>query len=79
MKKWGGSNIAEHGNWPIFLTEFGNFGGFRKTGLLSDMKMLYFEGRNTPKFQSYGHLYCLNRSVTLCKEVNDNLVPKFDH
>ena len=31
------------------------FGGFRQTGILSDTKIVYFEGRNTAKFQSYGH------------------------
>ena len=31
------------------------FGGLRKTGMLSDTEILYFEGRNTVKFQSYGH------------------------
>ena len=31
------------------------FGGFRKTGKLSDTKISYCEGRNMAKFQSYGH------------------------
>ena len=54
------------------------FGGLRKTGLLSDTEILYFVGRNTAKFQSYGHLYCLNSSVSLCQGVNNILVPKPD-
>ena len=45
----GGSYVMEHG--PIFSTVFGKivyiFSGFRKTGILSDTEILYFEGRNT--------------------------------
>ena len=55
----GGSYIAEHGNWPIFSTEFGKIvsyvSGLRKTGILLDTEILYFEGWSTAKFQSYGH------------------------
>ena len=32
-----------------------HFGGLRKTGILSDTEILYFEGRKTAKFQFYGH------------------------
>ena len=77
----GASCMAEHGNWPIFATEFVKivyFGGLRKTGILSDTEILYFEGPNTAKFQSYGHWYCLNSSLGLCPGVNDMLVPKSD-
>ena len=72
--------MAEHGNQPISSTEFGkncrDFGGFRKTGKLSEI--LYFGGRNTAKFQSYGHCYCLNSGVSLCQGVNNVLVPRSD-
>ena len=34
--------MAEHGNY-----------GLRKAGTLSDTEILYFEGRNTAKFQFY--------------------------
>ena len=56
-----------------------HFGGCRKTGILSDTKSLYFEGRNTAMFQSYGHRYFLNSCVSLCQEVNNILVPISDH
>ena len=54
--------MAEHGNWHILSTEFGKFfmyfGGIRKTRILSDMEILYFEVRNTAKFHYYGQWYC---------------------
>ena len=48
------------------------FGELPKTGILSDTEILYFEGRNTAKFQ-----YCLNSGLTLCQGV-DILVPRSD-
>ena len=51
------------------------FGGLRKTGILLDTKILYFEGLNTAKFQYNGHWYWLNSSVSLYQGVNDILVP----
>ena len=73
-KGGGGSYMVEHENWPIFATKFGKnciyFGVLRKTGILSETEILYFEGRNTAKFQSYEHWYSLNSNVSLCQGVN---------
>ena len=51
------NSTSEHGNWPIFSTEFEKvtFGGLWKRGILFDTEILYFERRDTAKFQSYGH------------------------
>ena len=39
------------------------FDRFRKTVMLSEKEILYFEGQNTVKFKCHEHRYCLNRSV----------------
>ena len=59
-----GSYMVEHGNLPIFLTIRKNcvsFGGFRKTGKLSDTVTLNFGGRNTAKVPILLTLILLNR------------------
>ena len=75
-----GSYMAEHRHWSIFSMKFGKkcicFAGFWKTRGLLDNK--YFGGRNTARFQSYGHWYCLNGGVTLFQGLNNVLVPKSD-
>ena len=50
----------------------------RKTEILLDTGILYFEDRNMARFQSHRHCYCLDRSATLCRGPNDVLVPKSD-
>ena len=68
----GGVLYSETGKSPYFLNII------RKTEILSDTGILYFEGRNMARFQSHRHCYCLDRSATLCRGPNDVLVPKSD-